>query len=225
MPPLPKIKDESSMKAIRLNHHRVFLTAVLAGLLALAGCQPFNPNARTDLLKIFDQEQQKAKQVSLTIQQRTFDLSQDSLVKALVNTFSNKNLTVLTLEKSSGYMMSEGPQFLDKNALINISRERNNQFNSELSMGDGWMTYFVPKVKLRVTVNLYKKEKNRTLVKLKVNHLHQNCMLCDDGICLDKPKAAETYCPVSPAMVSMWYQQLWDEVEKSIFMQRETILE
>jgi hypothetical protein len=31
-------------------------------------------------------------------------------------------------------------------------------------------------------------------------------------------------CPPSPTMVSLWYQQLWDEIEKSIFMQRETIL-
>ena len=158
------------------------------------------------------------------MQQRTFDLSKDSLIKAFINAFSNKNLTVLTLERGVGYMMSEGRQFLDKNALINISRERNNQFNKDLGSASIFK-YAIPKVNLRVTVNLYEKEKKRTLVKIKINPSHQNCMLCGDGICKDVSGLEEKYCPLSPTMVSLWYQQLWDEIEKSIFMQRETILE
>ena len=206
------------MKATRLNHYRVFLTAVLVGLLALAGCIGHEAMDR-----VLDQERKRVNLVASSTQQRTFDLSKDSLIKAFINAFSNKNLTVLTLERGVGYMMSEGHQFLDTNALINLARERDNQFNKEFGTGS-LFNYALPKVNLRVTVNLYEKGKKRTLVKIKINPSHQNCMVCGDGICKDRPGWEEKSCPPSPTMVSMWYQQLWDEIEKSIFMQRETIL-
>ena len=90
----------------------------------------------------------------------------------------------------------------------------------------GWIQT-LPKVDLRITVNLYEKENNRTLTKMKINTIHQNCMYFEMGDLKNWPlsKLDESKCPLPPKMVSLWYQQLWDEIEKSIFMQRETILE
>ena len=206
------------MKATRLNHHRVFLTAVLVGILVIAGCAGTSDWSRT-----LDAERQRVKIASSSLEQRTYEVSKEKLIKAFINAFSNKNLTVLTLEEGAGYMMSEGPQFLTPEILTNLSRERDNQFRSQLG-GIQAGKYLIPKIAtLRISVNLYDKEKNRTRAKVKVNHIQKNCMLCENGICTGY-KVQEQYCPLSPTMVLMWYQQLWDEIEKSIFMQRETIL-
>jgi hypothetical protein len=192
---------------------------ILLVLLVFAGCV-----GNAEVNRVLDQEQNRVNLVASSMQQRTFDLSKDSLIKAFINAFSNKNLTVLTLEKGVGYMMSEGHQFLDKNALIKISRERNNQFNKDLGSAS-FNSFAISNSDLRITVNLYEKEKKRTLAKIKINPSHQNCIICGDGICQDLPGLEKKYCPLPPAMVQMWYQQIWDEIEKSIFMQRETILE
>jgi hypothetical protein len=195
------------------------LTAIFIGLLVISGCA-----GQSDWSRTLNKEQQRVKAVSSSINQRVFDVSQDTLIKATINAFSNKNLSVITLEKDSGYMLSEGPQFLDGSTLSQLSKERDAQFRKELG-GVQVGTYLIPKIsKLRTTVNLYEKSKNKTLLKLKINPIQENCMLCEGGVCKDH-KIEEQYCPLSPKMVTLWYQQLWGEIEKSIFMQRETILE
>ena len=214
MPPLPKIKDESNVKATRLNHHRVFLTAVLAGLLAFAGCVATQNKA-------LDAERQSLSQMSSSLEQRSFDVSHDILVKAFINAFANKNLIVLTLEKDAGFIMADGAEFLNKGTLINIATERNSRFNAQPGMMGN---HSIPNVNLKATVNLYKKEAKRTLVKMKIISIQKNCMRLVQGTFMDSGEK-ESQCPPSPMMVSLWYQQLWDEIEKSIFMQRETILE
>ena len=109
--------------------------------------------------------------------------------------------------------------------------ERTNLFKAETGDSGFGQLYSYPKVNLRITVNLYKKEESRTLVKIKVNTLHQNCIICSMILgymtenCQRPPKHMEAQsCPLPSAIVPHWYQQLWDEIEKSIFMQRETIL-
>ena len=103
MPPLPKIKDESNVKATRLNHHRMFLTAVLTGLLALAGCA-----GQHGVVAFGNEDLVRSKQTSLTLEQITFDVSDAKLIKAFINAFSNKGLIILTLEKDAGFIMAEG---------------------------------------------------------------------------------------------------------------------
>jgi hypothetical protein len=166
------------------------------------------------------QEQQGVKSVSSSMGQRTFDTGHDITIKALINAFANKNLTVLTVEKDAGFMMAEGSQFLDNDSLQNIYKERNAQY------GGVGMGKLIPNVKLRITANLYGKENNRTLIKLKINTVHQHCMVFEKGTFKKWPfkKLEENKCPPPPAMISALYKQLWAEIEKSIFMQRETIL-
>lgn len=201
-----------------LNRNKSLLAKVFTGLLFFAGCAGSSDWSRT-----LDAERQRVKIASSLLEQRTYEVSKEKLIKAFINAFSSKNLTVLALEEGAGYMMSEGPQFLSPEILTNLSRERDSQFRNQLG-GIQAGKYLIPKIAtLRIIANLYDKEKNRTRVKIKVNHIQKNCMLCENGICTDH-KVQEQYCPLSPTMVSLWYQQLWDEIEKSIFMQRETIL-
>jgi hypothetical protein len=190
----------------------IFIYAVVLG-----GCVS---GAQWD--KTLTQERQGVKSVSTSMGQRTFDVSQGNLIKAFVNAFSSNNLTVLTLEKDAGFMMAEGKQFLSKGALINIWNERASKFNSQFG-NPSFTGYLIPNVNLRVTVSLYEKEKNRTLVKMDFNSVHNGCLVLE-GKLLKKVDMEEIACPLPPTMVSRWYQEMWDEIGKSIFMQRETIL-
>ncbi len=221
MSPLPKIKDVSNMKATRLNHHRVFLTAVLAGILIIAGCA-----GRSGVVSLANEDRAMIKQTSLTLEQRTFNVSEAKLIKALVNALSSKSLIVQTLEKDAGFMMAEGPEILDYNTLLSVKNERNARWNAKQG-GLGMAGYALPDVILKVTVNFYSKGVDKTLVKMKINSVVQTCMHPEFGEIVKLPIGTPKMpaeCPPSPTMVSLWYQQLWDEIEKSIFMQRETIL-
>jgi hypothetical protein len=195
---------------------KLLLAIILLYAVALAGCVG---QAQWDAA--LNQEQQGVKSVSTSMGQRTFDTGHDITIKALINAFANKNLTVLTVEKDVGFVMAEGSQFLNNDALQNIYKERNAKY------GGVGMGKLIPNVKLKITTNLYEKENNRTLIKMKINTVHQYCMVFDGGTFKKWPfkKLEESKCPPPPKMVSLWYQQLWDEIEKSIFMQRETILE
>jgi hypothetical protein len=194
------------------------LITILLVLLVFAGCA-----TNQDFVKALDAQRQQVKLVSSSMGQRTFDTSQENLFKAFINAFSNKGLSVVTLEKSTGYMLAEGPQFLNKETLINSLHENFNRFRG--ATRTSW-----PTVDLRITVNLYKKEENKTFVKIKINTLFQHCSGCSYGYgYLSRTNCGplsfpEEMCPLNPSMVRLWYQQLWDEIEKSIFMQRETIL-
>ncbi len=171
-------------------------------------------------------EEQKINILSTSLGQRTFDTQPENLIKAFTTAFSNKNLTVLTLEQGAGFIMAEGPQFLKTNVLLKIYGERNNNTNSQMGNSLGYI-FPIPIDTLRVTVNFYKKEKGLTIVKMKINTVLKNCITFDGGnpVIMESSNLNPSRCPQSSTMVSMWYQQLWDEIEKSIFMQRETILE
>jgi hypothetical protein len=193
---------------------------VILLMLFLYGCPSISTQQFNDAL---DADRQQVKLISSSMGQRTFDVSQGKLIKALINAFSEKNLTVLTLEKDAGFIMAEGPQFLNTKTLLRLHNERNTKLNSQVGNPVATTPWSIPNVSLRVAANLYEKEGGKTLVKLKVSSIYKNCFYFPKGIPKEE-KTVEQNCPVFPTMASLWYQQLWDEIEKSIFMQRETIL-
>lgn len=190
-------------------------------MVILSGC-----GGHRGMLALANEDQALAKKTSLTLEQRTFDTSLPILMKAFVNGFANKGLTVLTLEKDSGFMMAEGPEFLDYASLVKVKQDRDTRWNSKLG-GLGMAGYALPDVVLKIVVNLYEKGSNKTLARMKINSEVQACMHPEFGnvVKMELPKKFHSDCPPSPTMTTLWYQQLWDEIEKSIFMQRETILE
>ena len=188
--------------------------------MALAGCA-----GQHGVVAFGNEDLVRSKQTSLTLEQITFDVSDAKLIKAFINAFSNKGLIILTLEKDAGFIMAEGAEYLDYGSLLIVKNERNQRWNKRIG-GLGMAGFALPDVTLKITVNLYKKYKNKTLVKIKINPLIQTCMHpeFDQIVKLPSDPRMILECPPSPTMVPMWYQQLWDEIEKSIFMQRETIL-
>jgi hypothetical protein len=208
------------MKTKKLLLAIIFLYAV-----ALAGCAGRSFISHSDIISLANEERAMLKQASLALEQRTFDVSEAKLIKALVNGLSNKGLIVQTLEKDAGFIMAEGSEILDYNSLLSVRNERNtrwwNSSGGKDLLGRG---YALPDVILKVTVNFYSKGAEKTLVKMKINSVVQACMYPLDGRITKPSRYLITNCPPSPTMVSLWYQQLWDEIEKSIFMQRETIL-
>jgi hypothetical protein len=204
-------------------HLSLKLNDAMLTLLILVLVVPFSGCASSDIavLDLAKEEFMQVQQSSLASSQRTFDVNDVTLQKAFVNGFANKNLTVVTLEKDAGFMMAEGAGFLDDRALIKIVTERNSAWASKL--GCSVCAFSIPKVTLRISVNFYKKSKNKTITKMKINPTVINCVGLDRGKLLPSPFPKD-YCPISSTRISTWYQQLWDEIEKSIFMQRETIL-
>jgi len=168
----------------------------------------------------------KVKQISSGIGQRTFDVGSGDLTKAVINAFSNKSLTVLILEKDAGFMMAEGPQFFDDATLVDLVKAKIARFNKKLGADLHRGLIGIPAGNIRVSVNLYKKGGTQTLVKMNVTSKYDSCALVERAYRLYFMKGvnAMSYCPLTPKMTSLMYQQLWDEIEKSIFMQRETIL-
>lgn len=202
------------------NHAGLIVLALIFGA-SISGCA-----GHSGVVALANEDRALLKQASLALEQRTFDVSEAKLIKALVNGLSNKGLIVQALEKDAGFMMAEGPEILDYNTLLNVKNERNNRWNSKLG-GLGMAGYALPDVILMVTVNFYSKGADKTLVKMKINPVVQTCMHPEFGEIVKLPSGTPkmlSECPPSPTMVSLWYQQLWDEIEKSIFMQRETIL-
>jgi len=193
---------------------------ILIVLLVFAGCAGHHGVAT-----LGNEDLVRSKQTSLTLEQRTFDVSDAKLIKAFINGFSNKGLIILTLEKDAGFIMAEGAEFLDYGSLLTVKNERNQRWNKRMG-GLGMAGFALPDVTLKITVNFYKKNKNKTLVKMKINPIIQTCMHPEFEQIVKLPSNPKmiSECPPSPTMVSLWYQQLWDEIEKSIFMQRETIL-
>jgi hypothetical protein len=198
-----------------------FIGLIVLLTIFLSGCNVFiSPQ---EIQRTLDVERQQVKLVSSSMGQRVFDVSRDKIIKALINAFSAKNLTVLTLQEGSGYMMAEGQQFLDNKTLLNLYNERNTQINASIKNNTARLPWSIPNASLRIAANLYEKGKGRTLVKIKISPTHKKCIYFHKGVSVDENAGANA-CTVFPNMASLWYQQLWDEIEKSIFMQRETIL-
>jgi hypothetical protein len=203
----------------------------------LSGCAVPNTQ-QINLLNM--QEGEKTRQVTSSLGQRTFEVGSGVIIKALINAFANKNLTVLTVEKDAGFVMAEGANFLSNAQLLEVISQRRNRYLA--NSADGYVGDCIPNAKLKVTANIYSKAEKSTLIKININHSHlQPSCVCKKGDGVVAPftptpeivkllslggNSMQTACPVAPLeMASLWYQQLWDEIEKSIFMQRETILE
>ena len=195
------------MKFSSLNLNKAgWMLLLLAWSVSISGCNQATLNAVVK--KNSEAEQQRAHQLSTSLGQRTFKLSQTKLMKAFVNAFSSKNLSVTALEISAGLMIAEGPSSAVQ--------------GRPYSMFGG---YAVPNLTLKITVNLYEKKGGQTLAKVMINPIYENCILCnvfDD--CPETRTLSKAHCSLSPEMLPLWYQEMWDEIEKSIFMQRETIL-
>jgi hypothetical protein len=151
----------------------------------------------------------KNKQTAMSVGQRTFDVSKKKLMKAFITAFSNRNLAVMNMDKELGFMVAEGGEFLDPAKVKKIGEERVGRLNEKTFPGA--FVYLAGNYVLRITVNLFEKGKNRTLAKMGFTSVTVST-------------AQNKYDGVPSEFLPVYYEEMWDELEKAIFVQREMIL-
>ena len=151
----------------------------------------------------------KNKQTAMSVGQRTFDVSKKKLMKAFITAFSNRNLAVMNMDKELGFMVAEGGEFLDPTKVKKIGEERVMRLNAKTFPGA--FVYLAGNYVLRITVNLFDKGKNRTLAKMGFTSVTQGTY-------------QHKYDGVPSEFLPVYYEEMWDEIEKSLFVQREIIL-
>ncbi len=174
-------------------------------LLLFSGCAGMQIAA---LETIEAEDQERNKQTTLAMGQRTFDLPLKKLMKAIISAFTNKNLSVITLDKEIGYMVAEGGEFLDPDKVKKIMENRIKRLNDASFAGA-----FIPtpgNYTVRSTVNLFKKGENKTLVKLGFTSKVEGNM-------------PRKYHTTASGVLPAWYEEIWAEIERSIFIQRELV--
>jgi len=175
-------------------------------LILLSGCVSMG-NAAVEA--IISEDKITNKQTALAIGQRTFDASKTQLMKAIITAFSNKNITITNLDKEIGFMVGEGGEFLDPKKAKELGEKRTERINQKA--GFTAYHYVAGNYTLRITVNLYKKVENRTLAKMGFNTVVMSAP--------NQPKYDETIAEMLPA----YYKVMWNEIEQSLFIQREFI--
>jgi len=151
---------------------------------------------------------EKNKEIALAVGQRTFDVSQTRLMKAFITAFSDKNLAVMNLDNSLGFMVAEGAEFLDPAKIKEIGKTRIDRLNKHSFPGA--FVYVAGNYVLRITVNLFKKGENRTLAKLGFTSV-------------TKSNAPNVFNGVPFEFLPHYYKEMWAALEQSLFVQREII--
>jgi hypothetical protein len=149
------------------------------------------------------------KQTALAVGKRTFDVSKKKLMKAFITAFSNRNLAVMNMDKELGFMVAEGGEFIDPAKIKKLGEERIQRLNK--SAFPGAFVYMAGNYMLRITVNLFEKGENRTLAKMGFTSVTQST-------------AQQKFDGVPSEFLPVYYEEMWAEIEQSIFMQREMIL-
>ena len=199
------MKDLTMKQFLTQSKYLLTVIPFLIVLILFNGCAGMQIAA---LEKISTEDKERNKQIILAMGQRTFDLPLKRLMKAVISAFTNKNLSVITLDKEIGYMVAEGGEFLDTEKEKKIMGDRIKRLNDASFAGA-----FIPtpgNYTVRSTVNFFKKGENKTLVKLGFTTKVEGNMPI---------KYHTTASDVLPA----WYEEIWAEIERSIFIQREIV--
>jgi hypothetical protein len=185
---------------------KLLLPIILLYAFAFSGCAGMQIAA---IEKNLAEDKIKNEQTVLAVGQRTFEVSKKKLMKAFINAFSSKNLAVINMDKELGFMLAEGGEFIDSAKIKQLGEERVARLNK--STFPGAFIYLAGNYTVRITVNLFVKGENRTLAKIGFTSVTQST-------------APNKYDGVPSEFLPVYYEEIWAEIEKAIFMQRETIL-
>jgi hypothetical protein len=187
------------------------LITILAGLLVIAGCVG-QVQINRAFEKVTAEDKIKSEQTALALGQRTFDMPLKKIMKAFITAFTNKNLTVLNVDKEIGFMVAEGGEILDAAKVRKIAIEgRIARLKSALPSQA--ISYNPGRYTMHSTVNFYEKGESQTLVKLGFSTK------------INSSIKGDKFEGTPPELLAAWYEEMWAEVEKSIFIQREIILD
>lgn len=175
-------------------------------LILLTGCAA---KFKAELNKIAEEDRVENQHIFLSMGERTFDVDKITLIKAFITTFTNKNIAVVNVDKEIGYLMAEGSGFLSPQKYKEIGMENVERLNERTSKYGFRWEYTPGNDTQRFTVNLFDKGKNCTTAKVGIsNQIIGNQQIKNHEL--------------PSMMLSAFYEELWRELEKSLFIQRET---
>jgi hypothetical protein len=203
----PSVFSTISKYNLRANHSSISII-LIAILLLCNGCAGIQTKA---LERISAEDQAKNEQISLASGQRTFNVPLKLLMKAIISAYANKNLTVTNVDKELGFIVAEGGEFVDPAKAKQIGEKGRIARLNEVAW-PGAFFYMAGNYTIRSTANIFEKGENKNLVKLAFTTVVEG----------DSP---QKYNATPSEMLSVWYEEIWAEIEQAIFIQRETIQE
>jgi hypothetical protein len=172
-----------------------------------SGCAGMQTSA---LEKITAEDRAKNEQIALASGQRTFDVEKKMLMKAIISAYANKNLTVTNVDKELGFIVAEGGEFVDPAKAKQIAKDGRLARLNEAAF-PGAFVYMPGNYTIRSTINIFEKGEKRNLVKLRFTSRVEG-------------NSPVKYDATPSEMLSVWYEEMWAEIEQAIFIQRETTL-
>ena len=195
------------LKKIAKGKNYLIFAVGFSFLIFLSGCVSRGIAAREAIIA---EDKISNKQTALAIGQRTFNTSKIQLMKAIITAFSNRNLTIMNLDKELGFMVGEGGEFLDPKKAKELGQKRIERINQKAGFTAAY-NYAAGNYTLRVTVNLYEKREKKVLAKMGFNTVVMSVP--------NQPNYDETVAELLPS----YYEVMWKEIEQSLFIQREVI--
>lgn len=195
------------LKKIAKGKNYLIFAVGFSFLIFLSGCVSRGIAAREAIIA---EDKISNKQTALAIGQRTFNTSKIQLMKAIITAFSNRNLTIMNLDKELGFMVGEGGEFLDPKKVKELVQKRIERINQKAGFTAAY-NYAAGNYTLRVTVNLYEKRGKKVLAKMGFNTVVMSVP--------NQPNYDETVAELLPS----YYEVMWKEIEQSLFIQREVI--
>jgi len=175
----------------------VFCLAIVTGCVDIAA----------QMTEIAEEDRIANQQILLSMGERTLDVDKINLMKAFVTAFSNKNISVASMDKELGYLMAEGSGFLSPEKYKEVGMANVDRMNERTT---GIKFKFVSGNNiLRFNVNLFEKGENRTTAKVGVS---------SKTLGEQEVKVHE----LPPIMLTAIYEELWRELDKALFIQRAT---
>jgi len=183
-----------------------YLFSLIFCLTILTGCAA---KFTSELNKISAEDRIKNQHIFLSMGERTFDVDKINLIKAFITTFTNKNIAVVNMDKEIGYLLAEGSGFLSPQKYKEVGMGNVKRLNERTGKYGYRWTYTPGNDSQRFTINLFDKGENRTMAKVGVSSkISGNQQI----------KKHE----LNPNMLTAIYDELWRELEKSLFIQRAT---
>jgi hypothetical protein len=195
------------LKVNKIIRKSLILSFVFLNFFFLNACQT-TPTPESALSKIAAEDEIINKQTSLAMGQRSFDTKKLNLIKAIITAFADNSLTVKNLDKEVGFISAEGTEFLDPKKAEEMGKKHLARLNKAFSPGK--FNYTPGNYILNVSVNLFEKGENRTLAKMGFN------------IIVTGNYSTKSHT-VPSGILPEYYNKMWENIDKALFIQREAI--
>jgi len=164
---------------------------------------------RETLTKLSSKWQILNEKMALSLGQKTFQATKKELLQAIVTGFPTVNTSILNMNKEMGFLVAEGSGIISATKEKEIfEKEIKPDYEKESTLLT-W-NYTPGNYTVRINVNIFKK-KQGLLVKLRLSSKTAG----------GTPGASVGHVFATP-LLREHYRTLWEVIDKSLFMQKET---